>query len=199
MDQTSSSVVSARCTEGRETMAAKSNPRTATAHPSFSPDGRTRTVLLQRFDRVPAGELEVTVRVMERAELSTIADLNRRIFEEERIINTFDRHALMMLLAEAEGQPIGFKIGYARSGGLYYSAKGGVLPAYRRYGVARLLLQEMTERAAGAGYERFAFDTFPNRHPGMTGLGLSEGFEVVKADFNATYQDYRLRFEKSLS
>jgi len=35
-------------------------------------------------------------------------------------------------------------------------------------------------------------------HPGMTVLGLREGFEVTAAGYNATYQDYRIRFEKAV-
>jgi hypothetical protein len=32
----------------------------------------------------------------------------------------------------------------------------------------------------------------------MTVLGLAEGFRVMKADYNPSYRDYRLRFEKKL-
>jgi hypothetical protein len=53
-------------------------------------------------------------------------------------------------------------------------------------------------RAARRGYDRFAYDTFPNKHPGMTVLGLDEGFEVTRAGYSARYEDYRLRFEKAL-
>ena len=48
------------------------------------------------------------------------------------------------------------------------------------------------------GYRRLAFDTFPNLHLGMTVLGLTEGYRVETAGYNAAYQDYRLRFEKVL-
>ena len=56
----------------------------------------------------------------------------------------------------------------------------------------------LEEEARRLGYDRFAYDTFPNMHPGMTVLGLREGFEVTAAGYNATYQDYRIRFEKAL-
>jgi GNAT superfamily N-acetyltransferase len=73
-----------------------------------------------------------------------------------------------------------------------------VLPDYRRQGIARALLYEMLDAVRAAGYERFVYDTFPNKHPGMTVLGLEEGFEVVKAGYSPQYQDYRLRFEQKL-
>ena len=136
---------------------------------------------------------------VDRSSLEVVSWLNEAIFEEERVINTFDREDLMILLAIVDEEPVGFKIGYRENRFVYYSAKGGVLPEYRRQGLARKLLYEMMSRARGRGYIRFAYDTFPNRHAGMTILGLQEGFRVVKADFNKTYKDWRLRLEKRMT
>jgi len=132
------------------------------------------------------------------SQMDVIRSLNEIIFEEERVINTLEREDLLMLLAYLGDEPIGFKIGYRESRFVFYSAKGGVLPEYRRCGIARRLLDEMLRRVKEKGYVRFAFDTFPNRHPGMAVLALTEGFRLTKADYNALYKDYRLRFEKKL-
>lgn len=140
----------------------------------------------------------VTIEEVGVDKLDVIQDLNLTIFEEQRIINTFDREDLMLLLASIDGEAIAFKIGYRENRFIYYSAKGGVLPEYRRNGIARLLLFDMMDRIRTRGYQRFAFDTFPNRHPGMAVMALQEGFRITKADFNTTYRDYRLRFEKKL-
>lgn len=130
--------------------------------------------------------------------LDTIRRLNRIIFDEERVINTFDREDLLMLLATVGDEPAGFKVGYREDRDTFYSAKGGVLPAFRRRGISRRLLYEMMDRVRAQGYTILAYDTFPNIHPGMTVLGLAEGFRLTHADYNATYRDYRLRFEKTL-
>lgn len=130
--------------------------------------------------------------------LEVLRHLNRTIFSEERVINTFDREGLMMLLAYAGDATCGFKIGYRENRHTFYSAKGGVLPTFRRHGVARRLLLVMLDLVKAEGYQTFAFDTFPNRHPGMSVMALTEGFRLVRADFNTTYHDYRLRFEKRL-
>lgn len=135
---------------------------------------------------------------VDRSQLDVIFNLNVAIFGEERIINTLDRDDLLILLARVEEKPVGFKIGYKENRFVFYSAKGGVLAEYRRMGLARLMLDRMLDYVREKGYTRFAFDTFPNRHPGMTILALKEGFRVVKADFNPAYKDYRLRFEKKL-
>lgn len=130
--------------------------------------------------------------------IGMIRPMNAAIFNEERIINTFDREDLMMLIAWIDGEPAGFKIGYRENRFVFYSAKGGVLPQFRRKGLARQLLFHMMDEARNRGYVRFTYDTFPNRDRGMTVLGLNEDFRVVKADFNKTYNDWRLRFEKRL-
>jgi GNAT superfamily N-acetyltransferase len=128
-----------------------------------------------------------------------IRTINVEIFEETRIINRLDRDDLIMLLAYVGEDPVGFKVGYRENSSVFYSAKGGVLPQYRRRGIARWLLYEMMNRAREKGYSYFAFDTLPNLHHGMTVLGLTEGFEVVGASFSDQFDDYILRFEKSLS
>lgn len=127
-----------------------------------------------------------------------IAPMNRLLFQEERLINSFARDDLRLWVARSGGTPVGFKIGYRESRTVFYSAKGGVLPGYRRLGIARALLDEMARAVAADGYKRLAFDTFPNRHPGMAVMALKGGFKLTRADYNPTYRDYRLRFELDL-
>ncbi|NNE34326.1 MAG: GNAT family N-acetyltransferase [Rhodothermales bacterium] len=132
-------------------------------------------------------------------EIDVIWEMNKQIFDDDRIINSFERPDLLMLVAYFEGHPVGFKVGYRENRFVYYSAKGGVLPEFRRRGIARLLMEAMIDRAQDLGYLRFAFDTFPNLHPGMTVLAVNEGFRLVKADYNTAYREYRLRFEKKMN
>ncbi|WP_103019580.1 GNAT family N-acetyltransferase [Salinibacter altiplanensis] len=126
--------------------------------------------------------------------LDAIRRLNVTIFDDAHIIETFERDDLLMLLARSGGTNVGFKLGYRLDEATFYSAKGGVHPGHRRNGIARALLHAMLDLVARRGYERFVYDTFPNKHPGMTVLGLDEGFEVIRAGYSAKYQDYRLRF-----
>lgn len=144
------------------------------------------------------GPIDVTgleIRELARDDLRSIPEMNRVIFDEDRIINSFDRGDLVILEALVDGVPAGFKIGYRENRFAFYSAKGGVLPEFRRRGVARALLSEMIRIARTKGYRRFTFDTFPNLHPGMTIMALRLGFRIVRADYNAVYREYRVRFE----
>ncbi len=145
----------------------------------------------ERLDR-----LEVERLGMDR--FDEVRALNEIIFGESRVIHRLDRECLTLLVARRSGRAVGFKVGYGESRTTFYSAKGGVLPEARRSGVARALLAALEDEARRLGFERFAFDTFPNKHPGMTVLGLAAGFTVTAAGYNAAYRDYRLRFERPL-
>lgn len=127
-----------------------------------------------------------------------VATLNRQLFDEERIINRFDRPDLVMMMAFFGDEPAGFKIGYGLNQGVYYSAKGGVLERYRRRGIASGLLDGLMEEAMHRGYRTYCFDTFPNRHVGMAVLAIERGFTVSEVRFSDIYHDLRVRFQSSL-
>ncbi len=148
---------------------------------------------------LPAREMPgLRIESVGKEQLGVIREMNRAIFREERIINTFERDDLLMLVAWHGTTPVGFKVGYRENRFIFYSAKGGVMPAFRRQGVATALLSEMAHHAREMGFRRFAFDTFPNLHPGMTIMALERGFRLVKSDYNTVYREYRLRFEMVL-
>ncbi len=155
-----------------------------------SPDSETTNA--------PTRTTGLDIRQVGMGRIEVIRELNVAIFDEERIINTFDRDGVLIFLAVVDEGPVGFKLGYELNADKFYSAKGGVLPEYRRQGIAQALLHEMLSAVQARGYTRFLYDTFPNKHPGMTVMGLKEGFEVVKAGYSPQYQDYRLRFELEL-
>lgn len=127
-----------------------------------------------------------------------IRTVNHAVFGDGRVIQRLDRDDLTLLVARVEDEAVGFKVGYSESRVSFYSAKGGVLEDWRRRGIARALLARMESEARLMGYKRFAFDTFPNKHAGMTVFGLAEGFEVTAAGYNSAYRDFRLRFERDL-
>lgn len=147
----------------------------------------------------------VEVRRVDLSALSTLQDLHARMFDRTcRVLNRWDRRDLHVLIAyeragSGESVPVGFKVGYGRTEELFYSARGGVLPRYRRRGIGRQLLHEMMCRAREAGYRRFAFHTLPDRHPGMAEMARAEGFQLVGSGYHPAYEDHILRFEKTLS
>lgn len=141
---------------------------------------------------------DIEIREVGLDELPVISRMNWTLFNERRIINRFDRADLMMLVAYADGDPVGFKVGYGKADGVYYSAKGGTVPLVRRRGIARILLDEMIDRAIKLGYQRFAFDTFPSLHVGMTLMAIDAGFVINGVDYSESMNAYRFRFIRDL-
>ena len=145
-------------------------------------------------DAAAVADCPLTIAEVSMERLDLIRRLNVAIFDDEHVINTFDRDDILMLVGWSGETPVGFKLGYRLDADTFYSAKGGVREAYRRNGIARALLYAMLDVVEARGYERFVYDTFPNKHSGMTVMGLDEGFTVIRAGYSPRYQDYRLRF-----
>lgn len=139
-----------------------------------------------------------TIRILSITELGLISDMNKILFNEDRIINHYDHPDLVILLTEVNGLRAGFKIGYGRNDRTFYSAKGGVMPAFRRHGLARAMTHEMIKIASQLGYSTFEYDTFPNNGHEMLAMGLSDGFKITEAGFNEIHQDIMVHLSVSI-
>lgn len=97
----------------------------------------------------------------------------------------------LSVLVEGEGEIRGFKVGYERFRGVFFSWLGGVIPEFRRRGIARGLLREQHRVCLDRGYVEIQTETYGDGN-GMLLLNLSEGFEIY-----GTYlgDDRRLRVQ----
>lgn len=95
---------------------------------------------------------------------------------EDRLNTSAD---LLLLMAQTpEGTPVGFKIGYRQDPHTYYSWLGGVLPEYRRQGIAEKLMARQHAWAKEQGYRRIQTKTM-NRWRSMLVLNIKSGFDVI--------------------
>jgi GNAT superfamily N-acetyltransferase len=143
-------------------------------------------------------ETHITIRRGSLHDLSLVHMLNREIFYEDRLINSLDHAYLLILLAEINSIPVGFKIGYGQKSGVFYSAKGGVLPNWRKKGLAKRMLSYMEEIVRQDGYSELRYHTFPTRWPGMLSLGRVAGYDILEAVWNPVYNDYQILMYKKL-
>lgn len=105
----------------------------------------------------------------------------------------------LLLIARVGAENVGFKVGYDRwqDGRTYYSWMGGVIPSFRRVGVASALQQAMEQWCTQHGYVSLRFKT-RNRHRSMIAFALRHGFNMVDFEKKGAVDDYRLVFEKAL-
>lgn len=102
----------------------------------------------------------------------------------------------LVLTAYLDHQPCGFKIGYEREGH-FYSWLGGVLPAYRRYGIAGRLADYQEAWAAEHGYSKIWMKT-RNRFPDMLIMAVRRGFRITSVVPREDIREHRIVLEKSI-
>jgi hypothetical protein len=138
------------------------------------------------------------IQTCSRLNLEPILKLNRSIFQEDRVINSWKHDVMIILLATYNEIPVGFKLGYGISSTSFYSAKGGVIQGFRRKGVATSLLINMMSIAKKSGFSRFGYHTFPHLHDGMLELGISSGFKIKSSKWNEHHEAMQYYLEKEI-
>jgi ribosomal protein S18 acetylase RimI-like enzyme len=118
----------------------------------------------------------------------TVASLRRRL--EGR------RHVLL-LIARLEQSPVGFLVALELKPDTHRLWLCGVLPEYRRRGVASQLLEAHRGRARERGYRRVRFECF-NRHRAMLHAAVTSGFNIIGLRWDNQNHDHLVIFEKEL-
>ncbi|AGA78658.1 GNAT family N-acetyltransferase [Echinicola vietnamensis] len=103
----------------------------------------------------------------------------------------------LILVAEYGGKLVGFKVGYATDEKTFYSWMGGVLPAFRRNGIAGILAEVQTDWAKKSGYQKLVFKT-RNIHSDMIRFGLKRGFMITELIKRDKPEDHRIIMEKKI-
>ncbi len=120
-------------------------------------------------------------------------------YSRSEYINRLSASEHVILVAECDGETVGFKVGYDRflDGEVFYSWMGGVLPEHRGKGIARLLLQKMEIWCKLKGYEVLKFKTM-NRHRNMLRFAINHHFDMVGFELNKDPRLSKIYFEKKL-
>lgn len=105
--------------------------------------------------------------------------------------------AACALIAYVGEEPAGFKLGYALDKDNFYSWLGGVLPKYRRDGVAQALLEAQENWAKEKGYKSISVKT-RNSFPAMLMMLVKNGYQVIELEKKGEVGDYRLVLRKTL-
>jgi GNAT superfamily N-acetyltransferase len=109
------------------------------------------------------------------------------------------KHRLHLgLVAEKDGELLGFKVGYqSDTADTFYSWMGGVMPEFRKLGIAGALAEYQENWAKEKGFKAVFFKT-RNRFPAMIVFGLSRGFKIMEVIPKGGVEDYRVVMSKQL-
>ena len=105
----------------------------------------------------------------------------------------------LVLIAEIDNQSVGFKIGYDRfNNGSFYSWMGGVLPKFRRMGVAYSLANSQEKWAVENEFSSILLKT-RQKHDGMIAFSLNRGFIITEETQITPNEETRIWMQKSLN
>jgi len=103
----------------------------------------------------------------------------------------------LILRANTANQAAGFKIGYEIGPGIFYSWVGGVLPDFRRQGVARALANEMEAWLRTNHYHTLHMKTH-NQFQNMLLFSIGNGFQITGVEQRENISENRILLEKKL-
>lgn len=103
----------------------------------------------------------------------------------------------LALVAVKDDKPIGFKLGYESEAGRFYSWIGGVVPKYRRQGIAQKLLDAQETWASENGY-KFLDVKSMNRFPHMLQMLVKNDYLISGYVNKGTPLNSKICFSKAL-
>ena len=104
----------------------------------------------------------------------------------------------LILIAYDQKTLVGFKVGYDKfQDGSFYSWMGGIIPDYRRIGIAQQLADYQENYARERGYQSVVFKT-RNRHKNMLLFGLNNSFIITSIEARQDPMENRIIMRKTL-
>ena len=116
-------------------------------------------------------------------ELPAIVNLYNQIFRPARDAESFrrrylGRHNVLQMVARLEGRPVGFTLGFELKPDVFFSWFYGVLPEFRRQGIASQLMEAVHDWARMNDYEAIRFECH-NQHRPMLHLAIAQEYDIV--------------------
>ena len=105
----------------------------------------------------------------------------------------------LILIAYEGEKKVGFKVGYDKfqDGNNFYTWMGGVLPEFRKKGIADALAQYQEWWIKDQGYENVILKT-RNQHRGMLIFALKNDFKIIDIESRKNIDEHRILLKKKL-
>lgn len=137
------------------------------------------------------------------SEIALVAELYNEVFAPKRDVASFERRFksrcnVLNLIAELDGRPVGFSSGFELKPNTWFNWLFGVLPQFRRLGIAAQLIEAEHAWAADKGYEFVRMECH-NQHRPLLHLAIKLGFDVVGIRWDNERHSNLVIFEKELN
>jgi GNAT superfamily N-acetyltransferase len=135
-------------------------------------------------------------------DLEEIVKLFNQIFRPARDKEFFNRRYLgrynvLQMVARIDDRPVGFFLGFELKPSVFFCWFYGVLPEFRRQGIASQLIEAVHEWAREHGYESIRFECH-NQHRPMLHLGIALGYDILGIRWDPDRNANLVLFEKAL-
>jgi len=136
-------------------------------------------------------------------ELPVIAKLYSRIFRPGRDEASFrrrfrGRYNTLQLVARIQEEPVGFFLGFELKPTVYFAWFYGVVPDFRRQGIASQLMDAVHSWAKQNEYESIRMECH-NQHRPMLHLAIAHEYDIVGIRWDPDRTDNLVIFEKVLT
>jgi len=135
-------------------------------------------------------------------ETALIVDLYNAVFTPSRDIEFFERRLrgrtnTLMLVAEVDKHPVGFSCGIELKPNTWFNWLVGVLPDFRRAGIASQLTEAEHAWAADHGYSFVRMECH-NLHRPVLHMAITAGFNVVGVRWDSDRHSNLVVLEREL-
>jgi GNAT superfamily N-acetyltransferase len=136
------------------------------------------------------------------ADLPIITELYNEIYRPQRDVEFIRRRFLgryngLRLLASLDDRPVGFFLGFELKPDVFFAWLYGVLPEFRRKGIASQLMEAVHAWAHQHEYTTVRFEC-QNQHRAMLILAIRQGYDVAGIRWDPDRGHNLVIFEKPL-
>jgi len=136
-------------------------------------------------------------------ELPEIVRLYNQIFRPGRDLESIRRRYLgrfnvLQMVARLADRPVGFFLGFELKPTVFYAWFYGVIPEFRRQGIASQLMDAVHSWARQNDYEAIRFECH-NQHRPMLHLAIAKEYDIVGIRWDPDRGANLVLFERSLT
>ncbi len=145
---------------------------------------------------------DAVIDIIGQDELPLIVELYNQIFRPPRDEEFFrrrylSRHNVLQMVAQVNQRPVGFFLGFELKPRVFFAWFYGVLPTFRRQGIASQLMDAVHEWARSNDYEALRFECH-NQHRPMLHMAIALEYDIVGIRWDPDRGANLVLFQKTL-